>query len=375
MSKTSCSTVFILLLAVLALGFPRVRAAAASTPSYEATIEELTPGTNDIYLLESYIYGFLPTSSETTLTASVLANYSLDKIINLSFDPSGTSSRYINGFLELRYTLKFSPAATPFIDSKIFNWSFSPNTTYENIIVACGYPSIIDATDYFTWSVNLYIFFDNFYSYDFQYYSPGSFHFDFQVELDGTAAVTDKALNISETGSALIDRIAIDSAPNYDHGYWASFINSMKAAINQATDIDTIISILQAVNSSNSSILAELQLMYASDLLIYDRLGAILQALGTIQNQTHQELSIVLTNISNNTTEINDLLGDYAIPAVDIDGIINNVNNRFDSPAIQGIDKQIGWQLWLDAMPFGVWMLILSVSLAFVSYLIYGRPK
>lgn len=358
-------------LAGLLLGLCFYVPVSASSPSYAAD-EESMSAASDWYLLSRDIYGLTGTEIQNPPAGTSGAHFAFTQPINLQADPASTYGRYINGFLEIDYYLEFTAGSLSLIpDIQDFQYTWH-GSDIENAIVAVARPSLINGNSYDTFHCGVYLFFDNLYIYDMQPLDLGYF----DLEFNGIFTMfSGQTLNVIESGIIVNDRTTISSSAEYSHGHLNSLKECIIAAINSATDLDTVVSLLTAINNYDASILSQLQAMYSSNLLIYDRLGAILDALSVIQSQTNNELSIVLTNISNNTTELNDALADYMLPIVDINGIVDNVDNRLDRNYLTHTpgDTIFAWQ-WIQYLDIGMWMLGLALSAGIVSYLVYGRP-
>lgn len=359
-------------LAGLLLGLCFYTPVFASSPSYAAD-EESMSAASDWYLLSRDIYGLTGTELQNPPAGTSGAHFAFTQPINLQADPASTYGRYINGFLQIDYYLEFPAASGSLIpDVRDFQYTWH-GSEIEHTIVAVGRPSLINGNSYDTFHCAVYLFFDNLYIYDMQPLNLG--YFDLEFNGIFPLIVSGMELNVIESGTIVNDRTTISSSAEYSHGHLNSLKECIIAAINSATDLDTIVSLLTAINNYDASILSQLQAMYSTNLLIYDRLGAILDALSVIQSQTNNELSIVLTNISNNTTELNDALGDYMLPIVDINGIVDNVENRLDRNYLTHTpgDTVFAWQ-WIQYLDIGMWMLGLALSAGIVSYLVFGRP-
>lgn len=165
----------------------------------------------------------------------------------------------------------------------------------------------------------------------------------------------------------------------------------ISSAINSSTDIDTIISLLTSIRNYNIDIFNELNIdienlltqILAKDIVIADKVTLLEQYMSLFPQYSRdvvyylQEFYGYLSEAESGATEAADAADQAAsqaaaiaaVPRPNAGAIINEGVNRIDTDISSGFSVlgAILNQQWY------IWILMIVISLAFVSYLMYGK--
>lgn len=245
----------------------------------------------------------------------------------------------------------------------------SPEFIYSNID-RC---TVISLNDGFAFHFSLIIMFNNYYDRVSRSFSIGNIHFDFDIQ-----SITSGSLDVQPFDKNNVAGFSFSSS-NVDRNanpYNIDLARIIGVAINNATDIDSIISLLTAANTLNSNIFDELTYIYSTNQNIYTRLGLILEWLEAWSDQEDYALMEVLAELQGVISANNDIISE--LPSFSWEDYGNNISdlyyawqNAIRPAAPSSRDNTLLWQ-WLG----GRWVLYilgLVFILGTISFILYGK--
>lgn len=288
-------------------------------------------------------------------------------------DPSGAAVRYINGYFNLRVKIYFDfEYATDFSDIYSFNYEYTA-PVLEHAFFASGRPQIYTNSTGFYLQIQLYGFFDNFIFHDNEQFSFGKYTFDFTVAGPNPAYMCDVYADVSSMTNKSF------TVTNHASSSGSVEIISLgvQDAINNASDINTIISLLSAANGYDVNILQYLQTIGIGINGVNNNLAAVITAINEIGEQTNQSLQQVvqqLDTISSNTENIMSQMPDFDLASVssDIQALYAQVSSRIPYFPTQA-DQTALWS-WLN-LPIPFYFLGFTLIFALMGYIVYGKNK
>lgn len=361
------------LLVAFLTGFFSIQAAAATT--FTLTTDTYTytdDGYYNLTIRTPNYAGFMANEPDQVLE---LENTHLFKNVDFEIiggpDPSGAATRYINGYFNLRVKIYFDfLSAVNF--TNLFNFDYKYTApVLTGAFFASGRPQIYYNSNGFYLQVQLYGFFDNFIFHDNEQFSFGSYSFDFMTE-----GATNKC-NIYADVSSMTNKAFTVTNHASSSGSVEIISLGVQDAINNASDINTIISLLSAANTYNAQIVSNLENIANNSVLVNSNLTAIIGAINEIGSQTNQSLSTVinqLDSISQNTENIVNQMPDFDLASVssDLQSLYSQVTFRIPYFPSQS-DQTTLWS-WLN-LPIPFYFLGFTLIFALMGYIVYGKNK
>lgn len=294
----------------------------------------------------------------------------------LDYDLSGvfTSQNYYNaGYIYVDCYLYFYLGSNlNYTNLRNFSYVYtddSPEYIYSNID-RC---TVISLNDGFAFHFSLIIVFNNYYNRVNRSFSIGNIHFDFDIQ-----SVTSGSLDVQPFDKNNVDGFSFNGTyvDRRDNPYNLGLARIISTGINNATDIDTIVSLLTAANTLNSDIFDELTYIYSTNQNMYNRLGAILDFLQEWQYQTDSDMQTILEQLEE-ITEINyDIISE--LPSFSWDEYGQSISDFYSlweqivrPAAPTGRDTTLVWS-WIGST-WPVYIIGLVLILGTISFILYGK--